>query len=242
MKLPELTAHELREPEIGLPEDWERIEEALRSAGHDPPPREKLWRELRLIWALYLGSGDISPDIRPSAVRAALSALKCDAARLFFDLEPSGELTKPAGEAFEEILNERTVFRIDDPPAIKPEDRRALAYASHYLVPSRQALLGTLAELISAVDEARAMLPADMGGRQEDWRLQGTIRALARFYKRSTGRNPGISRPPTGGEPSGPFFRFVVTFLQTFAPDRATALSGDALAKAIQRTLKTSPG
>lgn len=234
-----LPNREPREPEIGSSENWERIEEALRSTGRDPPPRDKLWRELRLIWTLYLGSGDILPDIRPSDIRTALSALKCDAARLFFDLEPSGELTKATGETFEGILEDRTVFRLDDPPTIKPEVRRSPFYLSHYIVPSRSALLETLAELIAAIDKATEALPADKGGRQEDWRLQGTIRELARLYEQHTCRKPGISRHPTTEKPSGPFLSLIRAFLDIFSPQRSNGQSDEALAKSIQRTLSS---
>ncbi len=69
---------EPREPDIGLPEDWEQIEKALGFTDRDPARRDRLWRELRLIWMLYLGSGDISPDIRPSDVWMALIPYPAD--------------------------------------------------------------------------------------------------------------------------------------------------------------------
>lgn len=223
------------EPEIGTPDDWDRLERELGFTDHDPVHRNQLSRELRLIWQLYLGSNDPSPDIRVSAVRMALRNVKQDTARLFLDLEPSGELTRPAGGRYEDILHPRTVFRIEDPPTISPDDRAALLYVSHYIAPKRRELLTLLAELMTKIDRVTASLPPDRGGPRRDWRLYGTIHALGELYRTYTGKKPGVSRHGITEKPSGPFFRFVRAFLAVFAPDRADALTDDALAKAIQR-------
>jgi len=56
------------------------------------------------------------------------------------------------------------------------------------------------------------------------------------MYTELASQTPGISRTPLDAEPGGPFFRFVKTCLQMYAPDRMK--DDEALAKTIQRVLK----
>jgi len=234
MKLPDPLTREPCEPDVGSPEDWDRIESALGFDDFDPQRRERLWRRIDLIFHLYFRNEDI-PDVRPANSRRALLALKRHAVRLFVDLSPSGRLGRDS------IFREQPILDPEAAPA-DPElselDLWALAFLSVGILPDtkRKALLEGLAELMSAVDEAAEGLPEDRGGRGRDWRIQGAIKELARMYAELSGREPGISRDPMTAKPGGPFFRFVKACLQAFAPKRSKR--DEALAKTIQRVLE----
>lgn len=227
---------EPREPDVGTPEDWAQIEQALGLKGFDAWRRERLWRQIRSIFNLYLSPGD-PPDVRPSNYGRALEALRRHAVRLFVDLSPSGRLEGSGDSA----SDDRTIC--DDPDNLPADglgdlDLWALAYLSRAILPTakRRALLDGLVELIEAADESREALPRDKGGRPSDWRLQAVIHLLARLYAQWAGKKPGISRDPMTAQPSGPFFRFVKTCLRTFTSEPARC--DEALAKTIQRVLK----
>jgi hypothetical protein len=235
MKFPAPLTREPCEPDIGSPEDWDRIEKALGFKDFDPRRREHLWRSLDLIDLLYFRHDDI-PDVRPANTLRALAALKRHAVRLFVDLAPSGRLGRDS------FLREQPILDAEAAPA-DPElnelDLWALAFLSVEIVSpgTRKALLEGLAELMSAVDQAAEGLPKDKGGRGTDWRTKGAIRELARLYTEMSGKTPGLSRSPERAKPGGPFFRFVKVCLQTYAPKPVT--SDEALAKTIQRVLRT---
>jgi len=227
MKLP--MEREPYEPDVGSPEDWARIEKALRFDDFDPRRREDLWRWIDLIFHLYFWREDI-PDVRPANMRRALTALKRHAIRLFLDLSPSGRLGRDS------IFREQPIVDPDEAPKdreLDELDEWAMLSASLVILPDakRKQLLEGIAELITAVDHAAQIIPADKGGRGRDWRLQGFIRELARMYTELASQTPGISRTPLDAEPGGPFFRFVKTCLQMYAPDRMK--DDEALAKCL---------
>jgi hypothetical protein len=233
MELPDPLTREPREPDVGSPEDWDRIERALGFSDFDPARRERLWRWIGQIFHLYLRDEDI-PDVRSANTLRALAALKRHAVRLFVDLSPSGRLGRDS------FLPEQPIVDPEDAPTDRELDELdgwALAFLSGVILPEpkRKELLERIAELISAVDEATKSMPQDKGGRSKDWRIQGAIKALARLYSEVSGRRPGISRS-SSDELGGPFFRFVKACLETYAPHRIW--SDEALAKKIQRVLK----
>lgn len=236
MQLPDPLTREPYEPEVGSPEDWDRIEKALGFSDFDPRRRERLARDIGLIFSIYLRNDEI-PDVRPANTRRALAALKRHALRLFVDLSPGGYLGRDS------FLREQQPF-VD--PEDAPKDRElseldegAMVELALVILPRERKteLLEGIAELITAVDEAAQTVANDKGGRGRDWRIQGLIKGLARLYAEVSPRKPGISRTPTRGEPGGPFFRFVKACIQTYAPHR-TKKTDEALAKAIQRVLK----
>ena len=234
MQVPDPLAREPCEPDLGSPEDWDRIEKALGFDDFDPRRREDLCRRIDLISHLYFWHEDI-PDVRPANMRRALAALKRHAIRLFVDLSPSGRLGRDS------IFREQPIVDPDEAPKdceLDELDEWAMLSASMVILPDakRKQLLEGIAELITAVDHAAQTIPADKGGRGRDWRLQGFIRELARMYTEVAGRTPGVSRTPLDAEPGGPFFRFVKTCLQMYAPHRVK--DDEALAKTIQRVLK----
>jgi hypothetical protein len=232
MKLP--MEREPCKPDVGSPEDWDRIEKALGFDDFDPRRREDLWRRIDLIFHLYFQHEDI-PDVRPANTRRALAALRRHAIRLFVDLSPSGRLGRDS------FLREQPTVDPDDAPKdreLDELDEWALVFLSGLILPDakRKELLERIAELISAVDQAAKSVPEDPGGRGRDWRTHGLIKELSRMYAEVTGRKLGISRTPLDAEPGGPFFRFVKACIQTYAPDRMK--TDEALAKTIQRVLK----
>ena len=228
--------------DVGNAEDWKRIEDALGFAGEDAERRNRLFREFRQIWSLYLGHP--WPDVRNSNIAKALAVLHRDAARLYLHFEPDGRRRPPPHVTFEAMLEPQPL--VCDPelgldPELDELDRWARTYlSSGELLPSetRDSLLDGLEALIAGVEKWQQNMPADQGGRSADWRLKGTVIELGRFYHHYSGRQPGISRHPSEHEPSGPFFRLVRGFLQIFAPKMAAALTDEALAKTIQRALK----
>jgi hypothetical protein len=234
MELPDPSKREAREPDVGSPEDWDRIEEALGFYDFDPRRREDLWRRIDLIFSLYLRHEDI-PDVRPANTVRALAALRRHAVRLFVDLSPSGHLGRDSPFRVQPIVDP------DEAPAdseLNDLDEWALAFLSTAILSyaKRTELLERIAELISTVDEMAKSMPQDKGGRRTDRRIQGFIKELACLYSEVSGREPGISRSPISDEPGGPFFRFVKACLETYAPHRVW--SDEALAKKIQRVLK----
>jgi hypothetical protein len=234
MELPDPLTRAPREPDVGSPEDWKRIERALGFKDFDPLRRERIWRWLDLIDLLYFRHDDI-PDVRPANTQRALAAVKRHAVRLFVDLSPSGRLGRDS------FLREQPILDPEDAPADRELDELdgwALAFLSIEILPrdKRLSLLEGLAELISAADSMIAEVPNDKGGRAKDWRIKGAIHELGRLYKEMSGKEPGISRDPVTREPGGPFFRFVKACLQTYSPERVK--SDEALAKTIQRVLR----
>ncbi len=127
---------EPREPDLGTPEDWQRIEEALGFKDFDPLRRERLWGALTSIFKLYFAPDD-PPDVRPGNYRRALETLNRHAVRLFVDLSPSGELVGSGDGTFTGILQHRLVCEPDDvpPDGLKELDRWALAYLSLEILP-----------------------------------------------------------------------------------------------------------
>lgn len=225
-----------KEPEIGAPEDWERIEEALGYKGADPERRERLCRDLLLISELYYGPGGRMPEVRARHVDRALTVLRGHAAALQAHLWWGRTGAKI--ESFEELLEP-----LDDPPeppddGLDELDSWAMFYIGSELLPAekQQTLLDGLGELIAAVDAAKKTLPEDKGGRPRNRQLRGMIHELARYYARHTGGKARLSRDPTTGNPSGPFFRFVSTVLRVFVPDQVR--SDDALYSEIRRTFR----
>jgi hypothetical protein len=183
--------------------------------------REK-WKQIKR----ELGFDDFEPasiwGTEPSDIVRALETIKRDAVRLFFHLQPIGVMTSAADAL--------TPFRPTD-------NANALYYVSHRIVPERDEFLARLAQLMIAADKAQAALPklpTTKRGRPSDMRVRGAIFEMAILYKDSTGKKPGISRNPDG-KPSGPFFGIVKAYFQTI---RTRKISDEALAKAIQRTLK----
>jgi hypothetical protein len=234
MQLPDPLSRDPREPDVGSPEDWSRIESALGFSDFDPRRRERLSRDIGLIFHLYLRNDDI-PEVRPANTRRALAALKRHALRLFVDLSPGGYLGRDS------FLREQPFVDPEDAPkdkGMRELDEGAMVDLALVILPRarRKELLEGIAELITAVDQAAKTVPKDKGGPGTDWRMQGLIKELAWLYAEESERKPGISRTPLRAEPGGPFFRFIKACLQTYAPDR---VKGDeALAKAIQRVLK----
>ena len=224
-----------KQPEIGASEDWERIEEALGYKGAVPERRERLCRDLLLISDLYFGVGGRLPQVRARNVDRALAVLRGHAAALQAHLwwGRTGKI-----ESFEDLLNPP-----DEPPqppddGLNELDRWAMFYIGSEILPAerQQALLDLLAELIAAVDAAKKALPEDRGGRPRNRQLHGMIYELSEYYARHTGRKAGLSRDPTTGNPSGPFFRFVATVLRVFVPDQVRP--DDTLYSEIRRTLR----
>jgi hypothetical protein len=235
-KLGDIARESPEQPESGAPEDWERIEEALGYKDADPELRERFYRDLLLISHLCFGPGARMPEVRAGHVSSALAVLRGHAAALQAYLWHGGRPRKV--ERFEDLL---------EPPADPPEppddglgelDRWAMFYIGSELLPAekQQTLLDGLAELIAAVDAAKKALPEDRGGRPRNRQLHSMIYELAEYYARHTGRKAGLSRDPTTGKPSGPFFRFVSTVLRVFVPDQVRP--DDALYSEIRRTLR----
>jgi hypothetical protein len=71
-----------KQPDIGAPEDWERIEEALGYKGADPERRERLYRGLLIISHLYFGPAGQMPEVRAGNVSSALAVLRGHAGAL----------------------------------------------------------------------------------------------------------------------------------------------------------------
>jgi hypothetical protein len=221
-------------PEIGEPEDWERIEEALGYKAADPSRRERLCRDLRRISDQYFGVGRM-PQVRARNVDRALSVLRGHTtalqAYLWWGRTPA------------EIKDFKDLLKAPDEPPQPPDDglddldQWAMFYVGSEIMPPerRQALLDLLAELSAAVDAANRVLPVDKGGRPRNRELHSLIYELSRYYERHTGKKPGLPRGPDG-KPSGPFFRFVETVLRVLVPDQVR--SDDALYSQIKRTLK----
>lgn len=105
---------------------------------------------------------------------------------------------------------------------------------------SRSELLETLGRVAKNARKAARSVRQDPGGKTPDPRQAQTICTLAQVYERVTGRRAGLSRNPSTGKPSGPFYRFVRAFFAEFAPalDMPTPpRSPEAIAKLIQRAL-----
>lgn len=106
-----------REPpehlEIGSPEDWERIEEALGYKEADPERRERLCRDLLLISPSLLRVGGRLPEVRARNVDSALAVLRGHAAALqaYLWWGRTGKV-----ESFEDLL------KPPDNPADPPDD------------------------------------------------------------------------------------------------------------------------
>jgi hypothetical protein len=229
------------EPDLGTPEDWERIERALGFEDFDPRRRERLWRDLAVIFNVSLSDERMGvPNVRAANYRRALQVLRRHAVRLFVDLSPSGDLGGSVEGTIDGVLHRRPVCDPEDAPTdgLNELDQGALVLLSLEILPhdKLQALLEGLAELIAAVDRGSEALPRDRGGQHGDQALHAVIFHLARFYNDKSRRKPGVSRHWDTGQPSGPFFRFVQDCLQIFEPNRAR--SDEALAKTIQRVLK----
>jgi hypothetical protein len=234
-KLGDISREPPKEPEIGAPEDWERIEEALGYKSTDPERREQLCRKLLLISDLYFGPGGRMPQVRAHNVDSALAVLRGHAAALqaYLWWGRTGKV-----ESFEDLLKP-----LDDRPETPDDglgelDRWAMFYIGSEILPreSQQALLDGLAELMAAVDAAKKALPEDRGGRPRNRQLHGMIYELAQYYERHRGRKAGLSRDPRTGNPSGPFFRFVSTVLRVFVPDQVRP--DETLYSEIRRTLR----
>jgi hypothetical protein len=110
VQLPDRHTREPSEPDIGSPEDWNRIERALGFKDFDAQRRERLWRSIDLIDLLYFRHDDI-PDVRPANILRALAALKRHAVRLFVDLAPSGRLGRDS------FLREQPILDPEAAPA-----------------------------------------------------------------------------------------------------------------------------
>jgi hypothetical protein len=230
---------EPEEPYVGTAEDWRLIEEALGLKDFDPGRRERLWWDLSMIFRQYPRAEDAPPEVRPSNYRHALDALRRHTVRLFADLSPSGYLFPPPGGPVR-LSRGREIYDPETLPAegLSDLDLWALAYLSRQILSynKQQALLAGLAELIAEVDKLKEGLPSDKGGRGRDNRIQGLIYELAQLYRELSGRKPGLSRyPPThpkGGQPGGPFFRFVKLCLHTFQPEEADLAEASSVGKA----------
>jgi hypothetical protein len=187
-----------KEPEIGAPEDWERMEEALGYKGADPERRERLWRNLLLISELYFGPGGRMPEVRARHVDRALTVLRGHAAALQAHL-----WWGRTGKKIERLKN---MLEPPDEPPEPPDDGLgeldswAMFYIGSELLPAekQQTLLDGLGELIAAVDAAKKTLPEDKGGRPRNRQLHGMIYELSEYYARHTGRKAGLSRDPSG--------------------------------------------
>ena len=228
-----------KQPEIGAPEDWERIEEALGYKGVDPERRAKLYRHMWAISDSYFGPFARAPHVRARNVDRALAVLRGHAVALQAYLW-WGAPRKI--ESFEQGLEELLM-----PPAEPPQppddglselDSWAMSYIGFEILPTekQRALLDGLGELIAAADALKEALPEDKGGRPPNRQLRCMIKSLAEYYAQHSGREAGISRDSINGNPSGPFFRFVSTVLRVFVPDQVR--SDDALYSEIKRTLK----
>jgi hypothetical protein len=222
-----------KQPEIGAPENWERIEEALGYKGVDPERRERLYRHVQTISYMYFGPFARAPSVRTRNVDRALAVLRGHATAL------RAHLWWGRTEKLEEDL-----LKLPDDPPQPPDDglseldNWAMFYVGSEILPAEklQALLDGLAELIAAADGLTEALPQDKGGRPPNRQLRCMIKALAEYYTQNSGRKAGISRDSSNGNPSGPFFRFVSTVLRVFVPDQVG--SDDALYSEIKRTLK----
>jgi hypothetical protein len=225
-----------KQPEIGSPEDWDRIEEAIGYKDPDPERRERLYGDLLLISQLYYGPAGRMPEVRAGNVSSALAVLRGHAAALQAYLWYGGRPGKV--ECFEDLP--KSVDEPPDPPddGLGDLDRWAMFYIGSEILPreKQQALLDGLAELIVAVDAATNALPEDRGGRPRNRQLHSMIYHLAKFYAQHTGRTVGLSRDATTRKPSGPFFRFASTVLRVFVPDQVK--SDNALYSEIRRTLR----
>ena len=219
------------QPDVGSPEDWERLEKALGFSGHDPARRNMLWRQLLAIACEF---DDSLQGVRTSHLREVCAIVKSDAARLFFDLEAGALLDhQPTGKfGFNNQL-----FDIGVPPTFNPAILRALFHLRVHVYGEHgrdrvAPLLKHLAWLIKTITEAEWDLADDKGGRPNDRGNKTVIQRLAVFYQQQTSRKPSSS-----AKPSGPFFRFVRSFWDIFAEgDRAKA-SDAALAQIVRRSL-----
>jgi hypothetical protein len=131
MELPDRLKRGPCEPDIGSPEEWNRIEKALGFDDFDARRREDLWRRIELIFHLYLRDEDI-PDVRPANTLRALAALKRHAVRLFLDVSPSGRLGRDS------FLREQPIVDPEDAPADRELDELdgwALAFLSTVILP-----------------------------------------------------------------------------------------------------------
>ena len=228
-----------REPpehlEIGAPEDWDRIEEALGYKGADPERRERLCRNLRLISDLYFGVYGRLPQVRAGNVDSALAVLRGHAAALQAYLW-WGRTSKV--KSFEDLLKPSEAPSEPPDDGLDELDRWAMSYIGCEILPreKQQALHDGLVELIAAVAAMKKALPEDKGGRPQNKQLHCMIYHLAEYYAQHTGREAKLSRDPIADNPSGPFFRFVSTVLRVFVPDQVRA--DEALYSEIRRTLK----
>jgi hypothetical protein len=240
--------------EIGVPDNWtvadpehrkqlcrelERIEEALGYKGIDLERRKRLCRDLGLISEIYFGPFARTPEVRAGNVDRALAVLRRHAealqAHLWWGAPRKIESFKEGLDWLKQPL--------DEPPpppddGLSELDSWAMFYIGSEILPqeTHRALLDGLAELIAAVDAMKEALPEDRGGRPPNRQLRCMIKGLADYYAQHTGREVGISRDSSNGNPSGPFFRFVSTVLRVFVPDQVR--SDNALYSEIKRTLK----
>jgi hypothetical protein len=185
----EFTQGESGEPELGSQEDWEIIEAVLGFKDFDLQRRKALCRQLqRTVKLYYPRVGRRAYEVRPAHFESALGVLRNHATRLRCYLDAkSGEPwpTDELGELEDLALG---VFLCD-----------------HYLtVPTRKRsqLTDRLTELIGVIDNALRSLPEDKGGRPRNEPPQLLICHLADFYRRSTGKRPGISWDGTIGNPA----------------------------------------
>jgi hypothetical protein len=231
---------EPEEPDVGTAEDWRLIEEALGFKDPDPGRRERLWRDLSMIFRQYPPVADAPPAVRSSNYHHALDALRRHAVRLFADLSPSGRLLPPPDGP---RIRQSRGIEVCDPETLPAEeglsdlDLWTLAYLSREILPydKQQALLAGLAELIGEVDKWKEGLPSDKGGRPMDYRTRGLIYELAQLYHEWSGRKARRSTyPPTHpkyGQPTGPFFHFVKLCLHTFSPEDADLVGASGIGK-----------
>ena len=249
----------LYEPDVGSPEDWACIEEALGVKDFDPVQRMMLRYSIRSPFRVYIKTPALAAlweglEFRQANLIRALDRLEQDTRRLRNDLsfwvaeddDAFAEVYANATAYSDEELNKRldaltlanaakSVLKM---PFTNVKDNEAFIHCVDCLLAhdKRNALLARLDELIADVDNARRRLGRDEGGRKNDWRLQMTIESLALVYFDTTGKTPGLSRSPLDREVGGPFFRFVKAAFRVYAPHR---LKGDeALVKWIKKARK----
>jgi hypothetical protein len=99
---------------------------------------------------------------------------------------------------------------------------------------TRRDIAATLLGLRDRAAEALRRLPPDSGGAAPNWTFVGFVCELAALYRKWTGRRPGVTQPPGGGQYGGPFFRFVEAVSHYLLPETQRRKSNAALGKAIQ--------
>lgn len=89
-----------------------------------------------------------------------------------------------------------------------------------------------------SIEEISGRIQTGRGGgrRKIDWVLQETAWHLLRLYFEETGRKPGVSKPPGGGQFGGPAVRFLNCSLKAFGLDPKPSTAADLINK-----LKSDP-